>query len=338
MPLRRAARAPRPRSWSRRRPWAPCSWSRLFFVDSRSPAARWLEAHVPPGATVDLIANNPGYAPAVPPGRALRVVPTLSREMAPADRFAEAARALSGRGLALAGPHRLLLRALPRPPRAAAGARRLLPGPARGPGRLRGGGAVPPAGMAAAARRSSWTRRSWSCGRRRPSRPRLVGPDVVAEASSTAPAGVRAGPGARASGRRRRRCPAAAPAPGAGPGRSTSPGSTISARRPAVVAELHPVELPVAGQARARVAHEHAAREGRLVHVLAELDDEARVARARRARRRAGSAKTTTGGTFGRSGGGGGGFASAVALGAVVRPTRSRLQVGDAADGLGHRR
>jgi hypothetical protein len=66
--------------------------ARLFFVDSRISAARWLETHVPPGATVDLIANHPGYAPAVPPGRVLRVVPTLSREMAPADRFAEAAR------------------------------------------------------------------------------------------------------------------------------------------------------------------------------------------------------------------------------------------------------
>jgi hypothetical protein len=65
---------------------------RLFFVDSRLSAARWLEAHVPPGATVDLIANNPGYAPVVPVGRTLRVVPTLSREMAPADRFADAAR------------------------------------------------------------------------------------------------------------------------------------------------------------------------------------------------------------------------------------------------------
>jgi hypothetical protein len=65
---------------------------RLFFVDSRIAAASWLEAHVPAGATIDLIANNPGYAPAVPPGRALRVVPTLSREMAPAERFAEAAR------------------------------------------------------------------------------------------------------------------------------------------------------------------------------------------------------------------------------------------------------
>ena len=64
---------------------------RLFFVDSRIGAARWLESHVPPGATVDLIANNPGYAPTVPPDRALRVVPTLSREMAPADRFREAA-------------------------------------------------------------------------------------------------------------------------------------------------------------------------------------------------------------------------------------------------------
>jgi hypothetical protein len=65
---------------------------RLFFVDSRIAAGRWLEAHVPAGATVDLIANNPGYAPTLPPGRTLRVVPTLSREMAPDERFAEAAR------------------------------------------------------------------------------------------------------------------------------------------------------------------------------------------------------------------------------------------------------
>lgn len=64
---------------------------RLFFVDSRLAAQRWIEEHMPAGATVDLIANNPGYAPALPPGRTLRVVPTLSREMAPADRFAEAA-------------------------------------------------------------------------------------------------------------------------------------------------------------------------------------------------------------------------------------------------------
>jgi hypothetical protein len=65
---------------------------RLFFVDSRLAAQRWIEEHVPAGATVDLIANNPGYAPALPPGRTLRVVPTLSREMAPPDRFLEAAR------------------------------------------------------------------------------------------------------------------------------------------------------------------------------------------------------------------------------------------------------
>jgi hypothetical protein len=66
---------------------------RLFFVDSRAQASRWLEAHTAPGETVDLIANNPGYAPPIPPGRALRIVPTLSREMAPAGRFAEAAAA-----------------------------------------------------------------------------------------------------------------------------------------------------------------------------------------------------------------------------------------------------
>jgi hypothetical protein len=64
---------------------------RLFYVDARAQAQRWMAAHVPPGETVDLIANNPGYAPSAPAGRALRVVPTLSREMAPPDRFAEAA-------------------------------------------------------------------------------------------------------------------------------------------------------------------------------------------------------------------------------------------------------
>jgi hypothetical protein len=66
---------------------------RLFFVDSRAQASRWLEAHTAPGDTIDVIANNPGYAPAIPAGRALRIVPTLSREMAPAERFAEAAAA-----------------------------------------------------------------------------------------------------------------------------------------------------------------------------------------------------------------------------------------------------
>ena len=39
-----------------------------------------------------------------------------------------------------------------------------------------------------------------------------------------------------------------------------------------------------------------------------------------------GRVKTTTGGTLGRSGGGGGGAASAVALGGVVRPTRSAFR------------
>jgi hypothetical protein len=64
---------------------------RLFFVDSRLLAVRWLAANVPPGTTVDLIANAAGYAPPAPPGLTLRLVPTLSREMAPADRFAQAA-------------------------------------------------------------------------------------------------------------------------------------------------------------------------------------------------------------------------------------------------------
>jgi hypothetical protein len=70
---------------------------RLFFVDSRYAAGRWLETHVPAGQAIDLITNNPGYGPRLDPGRA-RVVPTLSREMAPSDRFAAAAAAYRGEG------------------------------------------------------------------------------------------------------------------------------------------------------------------------------------------------------------------------------------------------
>jgi len=65
---------------------------RLFLVDSRRMAARWLDANVPAGMAIDVITNHPGYAPA-PSRHALRVVPTLSREMAPKERFEEAARA-----------------------------------------------------------------------------------------------------------------------------------------------------------------------------------------------------------------------------------------------------
>jgi Dolichyl-phosphate-mannose-protein mannosyltransferase len=64
---------------------------RLFFRDSRQEAEQWIEAHVPAGATMDLIANHAGYAPRLPEGRTLRLVPTLSREMAPKERFLEAA-------------------------------------------------------------------------------------------------------------------------------------------------------------------------------------------------------------------------------------------------------
>ena len=70
---------------------------RLFFVDSRYAAARYLETSVPAGDTVDLIANNPGYGPALPPGR-LRLVPALSREMAPPERFRAAATAYRDEG------------------------------------------------------------------------------------------------------------------------------------------------------------------------------------------------------------------------------------------------
>jgi hypothetical protein len=70
---------------------------RLFFVDSRYGAARWLLGHVPGGQAIDLITNNPGYGPALEPGRA-RIVPTLSREMAPPDRFEAAAAAYRDEG------------------------------------------------------------------------------------------------------------------------------------------------------------------------------------------------------------------------------------------------
>ncbi len=52
-----------------------------------------MEANVPPGSIVDVITNHEGYAPRVPEGREARVVRTLSREMAPPERFEEAARA-----------------------------------------------------------------------------------------------------------------------------------------------------------------------------------------------------------------------------------------------------
>jgi len=67
---------------------------RLFLVDSRLSAERWMEANIPPGSTIDLLANHPGYLPRVPDGREGRVLRTLSREMAPAERFEAAARAL----------------------------------------------------------------------------------------------------------------------------------------------------------------------------------------------------------------------------------------------------
>ncbi len=66
---------------------------RLFFVDSRLLAGEWMEANVPRGAKVDVITNHEGYVPRVPEGREARVVRTLSREMAPPERFEEAARA-----------------------------------------------------------------------------------------------------------------------------------------------------------------------------------------------------------------------------------------------------
>ncbi len=66
---------------------------RLFFVDSRLRAEAWLAANVPTGSTVDLVSNYEGYLPRLPQGLSGHVVRTLSREMAPAERFEEAARA-----------------------------------------------------------------------------------------------------------------------------------------------------------------------------------------------------------------------------------------------------
>ena len=64
---------------------------RLFFVDSRLRAEKWMEKNVPRGATVDVITNHDGYVPRVPEGRQERRLRTLSREMAPPERFEEAA-------------------------------------------------------------------------------------------------------------------------------------------------------------------------------------------------------------------------------------------------------
>jgi hypothetical protein len=64
---------------------------RLFLVDSRLQAARWVVRNVPRGSTLDLITNNPGYAPRLPPGWSYRQIRTLSREMAPDHRFAAVA-------------------------------------------------------------------------------------------------------------------------------------------------------------------------------------------------------------------------------------------------------
>jgi hypothetical protein len=65
--------------------------ARLFLVDSRIRATRWLEEQVPAGTAIDVITNHAGYVPQAPPGRPFRIVPTLSREMAPPARFVEAA-------------------------------------------------------------------------------------------------------------------------------------------------------------------------------------------------------------------------------------------------------
>lgn len=70
---------------------------RLFYVDSRIEAEAWLRTHVPPGAAIDLITNHEGYAPRLPPGRPARIVRTLSREMAPAERFEEASRSYAAK-------------------------------------------------------------------------------------------------------------------------------------------------------------------------------------------------------------------------------------------------
>ena len=208
----RSASRALPRRRARRRRWPAlvlaraalargCSCVRLFFVDSRLRAARWLEAHVPAGRDRRPHREQPRLR-ARASRRAARCAscPRSRARWRRAERFAEAARALSARE---ASPWLVLTasyyeRFLDHPEQRP-GAGRLLPGPAGGPRRVRGRGALPPGRAGGGRRPSSWIpeivvlKKSGSADRRR------------AERHGARPAEARA--------RRPRPCTIAAPGP-----------------------------------------------------------------------------------------------------------------------------
>ena len=308
-PVRRAVGRARAR---RARPSASLLVVRLFFVDSRAPGRALAGgAHRARRRPSTSSRTTPATRPPIPPGRTLRVVPTLSREMAPADRFAEAAAALSGGGVAVAGPHRLLLRALPRPSRAAPGARRA------------SSATCSRAGAASRSRRAS-ARTGW----RRPAA-EFVDPEIVVlrrQPAAQIPTSVaqdvdRVGRRPRRAARDERQ---AVDVGDAGQQDQLEPPARaqhvagIDGQRAAavVVGELHAVEGAVAGQARARVAQ--AARWPANVDSSMSLLNctTKRLFGGTSASPSSGSAKTMTGGTLRAApAGGGGALASAVGAG-----------------------
>ena len=77
---------------------------RLFYVDSRIEAAKWLQANLGPGETWGLISNFPGYGPRLEGAVSSSALRALSRELAPTSVFVAAAE-----DLYVSGPELLVI-------------------------------------------------------------------------------------------------------------------------------------------------------------------------------------------------------------------------------------